>query len=110
MKQPMTPLLLETVAEHFRVLGDPTRLGMLQMLLEHGELNVGQFVDALGYSQANVSKHLRTLHDAGILERRAVGTSAFYSIADPSISMICDIVCDRVRERAAARAQQLAAL
>jgi DNA-binding transcriptional ArsR family regulator len=109
MKQAMNPAVLESVAEHFRVLGDPTRLAMLQMLLEREEMNVGQFVDALGYSQANVSKHLRTLHDAGILERRAAGTSAFYSIADPSISVLCDIVCDRIREQAVARAQELAA-
>jgi DNA-binding transcriptional ArsR family regulator len=100
MKTSMTPALLEGVADRFRVLGDPTRLAILNTLMDRGEMNVGELVDTLGCSQANVSKHLRLLLDAHFVARRPVGTSAYYSIADPSISMLCDIVCDRVRQQA----------
>jgi DNA-binding transcriptional ArsR family regulator len=91
--------LLEHVAERFRVLGDSTRLAILRTLLAEGELNVGQLVERLGMSQANISKHLRTLGDARMVVRRAEGTAAFYSVSDPSLTHLCDLVCDRLREQ-----------
>ncbi len=100
MKQPISPALLHGIAERFRVLGDPTRLAILNTLMDRGELNVGELVEILGCSQANVSKHLRVLHDKGIVERRQAGTSAYYAIIDPSVTALCDIVCDRLRDQA----------
>ncbi len=90
---------LEPVAERFRVLGDATRLSILRLLLDRGELNVGEISDALSSSQANVSKHLRTLHAAGMVARRPEGTAAYYSVADPSISQLCDILCRRLKQQ-----------
>lgn len=93
--------LIEHVAERFRVLGDATRLSILSLLREHGELNVGEICEALaGSSQANVSKHLRTLSLAGIVARRPEGTAAYYRIADPSIIKLCDTVCGRLKLQA----------
>jgi ArsR family transcriptional regulator len=100
--------LLARVADRFRILGDATRLSILRELLAAGELNVGGLVDRLGMSQANVSKHLRVLSDAGIVARRPEGTAAFYRIADPTITQLCDIVCGRLREQVAADARALA--
>ncbi|MBI2765560.1 MAG: winged helix-turn-helix transcriptional regulator [Chloroflexi bacterium] len=97
MPEHLPPQLLEHVAERFRVLGDATRLAILRTLLHEGELNVGELVERLGTTQANVSKHLRVLLSAGIVERRAVGTAAYYSITDPSVTQLCDIVCGRLR-------------
>jgi DNA-binding transcriptional ArsR family regulator len=89
--------LIEHVAERFRILGDATRLSILSVLRARGELSVGEICAALeGSSQANISKHLRTLHDAGIVSRRREGTSAYYMIADPSIAKLCDVVCNRL--------------
>lgn len=105
----MTPRLLEAAADRFRVLGDPTRLEILNTLLEHEELNVGEIVEALGSSQANVSKHLRILFDAGIVARRQAGTAAYYSIIDPTITSLCDIVCERIRAQAQSDAEALMA-
>ena len=102
MPKALPPELLEHVAERFRVLGDATRLSIIRTLLDDGEQNVGQLVDRLGTSQANVSKHLRVLHDARIVSRRSEGTSAFYSVTDPSLMPVCAIVCDRLREQVAA--------
>ena len=92
--------MLERVARRFRVLGDATRLSILRLLVARGELSVGEIVDELGMSQANVSKHLRLLLDAGVLARRRDGTSAYYSAVDGSIERLCALVCDRIEEQA----------
>jgi DNA-binding transcriptional ArsR family regulator len=88
----------------FRSLGEPMRLKILR-LLEGGEMTVGQLVDHLCSSQANISKHLKVLVSAGILARRAVGTAAFYSIADPVIIKVCDAVCGGLAEKLKAQAE-----
>ncbi len=94
---------LESIAARFRSLSEPTRLKIL-WLLESSELSVGQLVERLNSSQANVSKHLKVLLDAGVLARRSSGTSAYYSISDPVILKICDTVCssmtDKIRHQA----------
>lgn len=87
------------------MLGDSTRLAILRTLLERGELNVGEIVARLDTTQANVSKHLGVLLRAGIVSRRPLGTTAYYSIADPSLGQLCDIVCDRLREQKAEEAR-----
>ncbi|MBG7604413.1 MAG: winged helix-turn-helix transcriptional regulator [Actinobacteria bacterium] len=100
--------LLEHVANRFRVLGDATRLSIIRILLDEGELNVGEIVERLDTSQANISKHLRVLHDAGIVARRPDGTAAYFSVADPSLMPVCAIVCDRLRDQVAAEARTFA--
>ncbi len=99
--------LLEPAAERFRVLGDATRLSLLRTLLDEGELSVGDLVTRLDASQANISKHLRVLHGAGVVARRPEGTSAYYSVSDPSLVSLCSIVCDRIRAQAVAEAEAL---
>ena len=47
--------LLDHVAQRFRVLGDSTRLSILRLLVDRGELSVGAIVDELVMSQANAS-------------------------------------------------------
>lgn len=100
-------VMLERVAQRFRVLGDATRLSILRLLVSRGELSVGQIVDDLGMSQANVSKHLRLLLDAGVLARRRDGTSAYYSVVDGSVEQLCAVVCDRIEEQAGLEAQAM---
>ncbi len=102
--------LLERVATRLRVLGDATRLLIVRTLLDSGELNVGELVEKMGSSQANVSKHLRILHEAGIVSRRPEGTAAYYSLADPSLLQVCEIVCDRLRSQIAEEARAIAAI
>lgn len=97
--------LLEHVAQRFRVLGDATRLSIIRILLDEGELNVGDLVERIETSQANISKHLKTLHDAGIVSRRADGTAAYYSVTNPSLLPVCSIVCDRLRDQVADEAR-----
>jgi DNA-binding transcriptional ArsR family regulator len=105
----MPPTLVEHVAERFRVLGDATRLSILRLLLEQGEMNVGEVCRGLGgASQANVSKHLHILHSAGIVERRPEGTAAYFKVTDPTIAELCETVCDRLKLQAAEEARSFA--
>ncbi len=89
---------LELVAERFRLLGDPLRLRLLQTLAE-GELSVAQLVETTSTTQANVSKHLQLLLRAGLVKRRKEGLHSYYSIADPSVFPLCDLVCGSLSAR-----------
>lgn len=91
--------MTEAVAQRFRLLGDPTRLRVLQCL-EGGERSVTEIVRALRASQPNISKHLQVLHAAGILERRREANTIYYSIGDPIIPRLCRLVCDSALDSA----------
>jgi DNA-binding transcriptional ArsR family regulator len=63
----------------FQVLGEPRRLAILD-LLRDGERPVGELVDVLGLSQPAVSKHLRVLKEAGLVEMRPDAQRRLYRI------------------------------
>jgi DNA-binding transcriptional ArsR family regulator len=86
---------LDLVAERFRLLGDPLRLRLLQTLAD-GEHSVAELVQTTSTTQANVSKHLQLLLRAGLVRRRKEGLHSFYSIADPSVFQLCDLVCGSI--------------
>jgi len=94
----MTPESITLVAERFKVLSEPVRLRILQAL-ESGEQSVGALAEALETTQPNVSKHLKTLQNAGFVSRRQEGNTAWYTIVDPSVYELCDLVCSSLRER-----------
>ncbi|HEY8369267.1 MAG TPA: metalloregulator ArsR/SmtB family transcription factor, partial [Thermodesulfobacteriota bacterium] len=96
------PDALELVAARFRALGEPVRLRLLQRL-QDGEAQVSELARHIGTTQPNVSKHLKVLQDAGLVVRRQEKTSAFYSIADPVVFTLCELVCSGIRERLAAQ-------
>jgi len=94
--------LLEEVARQFALLGDPTRLRLLKVLQEGGELSVGKLATASGIARVNVSQHLNRLALAGLVSRRREGTTVHYRVSDPSLNALCDLVCAGVLERARA--------
>ena len=85
--RPMTEEALALVARRFAVLSEPMRLRLLHALFD-GEKPVNALVEATGGTQANVSRHLQNLADAGLLARRKEGLQVFYSIADPAGSPV----------------------
>jgi DNA-binding transcriptional ArsR family regulator len=87
--------VVQQVANYFSVLSEPMRLRILNLLRE-GEKCVQDLVDAMDTSQANVSKHLKVMLQAGILNRRTQGTLAYYSVADELSFQLCTLVCDRI--------------
>jgi ubiquinone/menaquinone biosynthesis C-methylase UbiE len=70
------------LADRFQGLADPTRLRILA-LLRIMELSVGELAQILGQSQPRVSRHLKILSDAGVLERRKEGSWVFLTLSDP---------------------------
>lgn len=92
----LSPAALDLVAARFRMLGEPMRLRLLQALHD-GELSVTQLVEATGATQANVSKHLGLMADAGIVSRRKEGLNVYYQIADRIVFDLCDLVCSRLQ-------------
>lgn len=90
--------MVEAVARRFRLLGQPVRLRLLQ-LLESGEHSVNELAEKLKGNQANVSRHLTAMHEGGLLKRRPDGTSVYYSIADPMVFPLCELVCRSTQEQ-----------
>ena len=70
------------LADRFQALADPTRLRIVA-LLRLMELSVGELAQVLGQSQPRVSRHLKILADAGVLERRKEGSWVFLTLAEP---------------------------
>lgn len=88
---PLTDKTLDLIAGRFRTLGEPYRLRILQVLAR-GPMRVGDLVKGLDRNQPNVSKHLLILHQAGIVSRRREGNSTIYSLNDPSVLKLCELV------------------
>jgi DNA-binding transcriptional ArsR family regulator len=91
---------LELVARRFAALAEPMRLRLVQALFG-GELSVNALAKVIGGTQANVSRHLQTLTHANIVTRRKDGLQVFYSIADPSIGQLCQLVCGSLEKQLA---------
>jgi len=66
-----------------KALSDPNRVRVLK-LLQEGELCVCEIQKVLGLAQSTVSKHMKLLEDAGLVDRRRQGTWILYSLADGS--------------------------
>lgn len=94
---------MDLIAARFRVLGESSRLKLIHSL-ESGEKNVTELVGLSGLTQANASRHLQTLSEAGILGRRREGSNVYYFIADPGILELCEHVCGSLRKAYAHRA------
>jgi DNA-binding transcriptional ArsR family regulator len=89
---------LQHVAKYFKALAEPMRLKVLNAL-QDGEKNVSQLTEMSGGTQANVSKHLSLLDQYGLVKRESRGTCVFYSIADPSVYELCELVCGQIGAR-----------
>lgn len=103
MSDPKNPPLIpepmiEAAARRLKVMGDPVRLELLNLLRIHEELSVQALVDASGQRQANVSKHLGVLMREGLVKRRKEGVNAYYSLDDPSIPGICVLISNQLGE------------
>lgn len=96
--QTLPPAVIERVSDRFRLLGDPTRLRLINTLHVEGELTVGELVARVGTSYGAVSKQLSLLRSHSVVSRRRDGTRIHYRICDPSLSDLCDVVCKGVRE------------
>ena len=84
------------MARLFRVLSEPTRLALLQVL-KSGPATVTDLIARTGLKQANASKQLGLLHDAGLVARIRRGSQVVYSAADHSVFELCAVVCAKLK-------------
>jgi DNA-binding transcriptional ArsR family regulator len=103
---PVSEEALTMIASWFRTLSEPSRLKILRAL-EEGEKNITELVTATGLTQANVSRHVQSLVDAGMVGRRREGLTAICFIADPSITELCDNVCNNLLKRLSKQVKNL---
>jgi DNA-binding transcriptional ArsR family regulator len=78
-EQPAEP---DLVAKYFRGLGDVTRVRLLALLEERGEMSVSELVAAVDQAQSNVSNHLACLRWCGFVDARRDGRTVRYRLAD----------------------------
>ncbi|WP_395753631.1 ArsR/SmtB family transcription factor [Prosthecobacter sp.] len=103
---PVSEEALVLIASWFRTLAEPSRLKILRAL-EEGEKNITELVEATGLTQANVSRHVQSLVEAGMVGRRREGLTAICFIADPSITELCDNVCTNLLKRLSQQMKKL---
>jgi DNA-binding transcriptional ArsR family regulator len=85
---PRFPVESDLLAKYFRGLGDATRIRILQLLQEHGELSVADLVARLGSSQPKVSNHLGCLRWCGFVATRREHPAVFYRVADERVEQL----------------------
>jgi ArsR family transcriptional regulator len=78
-------------ADFFQALAHPTRIAIIEQLRE-GELSAGTLIDRLGIEQANASQHLAVLRAKNIVLNRKAGNQVLYSVRDPLIVDVLDIM------------------
>jgi DNA-binding transcriptional ArsR family regulator len=94
----VTDAQLEEIAEKFKALSEPSRLAVLRRLMQ-GEAAVGDIAEEIGQSQPNVSRHLAALKRAGFVTGQREGQSIYYSICDPVVVKLCELLCGPAHPR-----------
>jgi DNA-binding transcriptional ArsR family regulator len=78
-------------ADFFKALSHPARIRILEYIRD-GEKPAGEIMEALGLEQSNGSQHLAVLRNRDILVARREGTNVFYSVRDPMLYEILDLL------------------
>lgn len=102
----ISPSALTHIADYFKVLSEVSRLQIL-CCLKDGPKNVTDIIEVTGLGQANVSKHLKLLTQAGIVTRNPQGVSVFYQITDSTIFELCKVVCEQLAVKQEEKSQEL---
>lgn len=97
------PSEAELYARFFRVLGDPTRIRLLRLLLDAPSAgrSVGELVAAVGAPQGRVSTHLGCLRWCGLVQARREGKQVYYRAADDRVRQLLTLAGEMQHEHAA---------
>ena len=93
----------------FQALAHPTRIAIVDELRD-GELNAGTLTDRLGVEQANLSQHLAVLRARQVVVNRRVGNQVLYSVRDPVLFQVLDLLRRYFQSQARETRAMLAAL
>ena len=91
--------VFEKAAEVFRVMSAPMRLRIISALC-NGEKNVGELLSEIDTTQPNMSQHLNTLYQAGVLGKRRDGVQIYYRIVNDRVVTLCRAVCVQIASEA----------
>jgi len=94
----MNESIAEKKASIFTALGHANRIRILEFL-RYGEKCVCEIHPELGLEQSNLSRHLRALSQAGLLQSRRQGVSIYYRISDPRVFEVIDAAAHIVKDR-----------
>ena len=92
MKNSMQDNLRRFKAGIFQALGHPTRIAIVELLRDEGEVPVSRIHEQLGLEQANASQHLAVLRAKQIVVGRKDGNQVFYSLRDTTIGKVLDLM------------------
>ena len=87
--------VFDQAAEVFKVMAAPIRLKIISALC-HGEKNVTQLLGEIDTTQPNMSQHLNTLYQAGVLGKRRDGVLIHYRIVNQRVVTLCRAVCTQI--------------
>jgi ArsR family transcriptional regulator len=87
--------VFDIAADLFRAMAAPMRLKIVSLLC-NGEKNVSELLAQIDTTQPNMSQHLNTLYQAGVLARRRDGVSIYYSIANETVVALCRSICVQI--------------
>jgi DNA-binding transcriptional ArsR family regulator len=102
----LSPEALGFVADFFKVLSEVSRLQIV-CCLKSGAKNVTEILTETGLGQANVSKHLKILTQAGLITRQQEGVCVYYKIANPILFELCELVCASLADQLQQQNKQL---
>lgn len=88
----MQDSLREFKAGVFQALAHPTRIAIIELLRDEGEVPVSSVYERLGLEQANASQHLAVLRTRHIVVARKDGNQVFYSLRDRIIGKVLDLL------------------
>jgi ArsR family transcriptional regulator len=87
--------VFEKAADIFRVMSAPMRLRIISALC-NGEKNVGDLLAEIDTTQPNMSQHLNTLYQAGVVGKRREGVQIYYRIINDRVVTLCRAVCVQI--------------
>lgn len=97
---------MAVVEDVFKALGDPTRIRIVEMLAENGELCVCKIYEQLDMTQPAVSHHLAILKRAGLVNARKQGQWVHYSLCCSALSEIpFAFLCELIEKAETARSE-----
>jgi DNA-binding transcriptional ArsR family regulator len=76
----------------FQALANPTRVAIVELLRDEGEVAVTGIQESLGIEQANASQHLAVLRSKNIVVARKEGNQVFYRLRDKTIGQVLDLM------------------
>ena len=87
--------VFESAAELFGLLSTPVRLKIISAVCQ-GERNVSELLEQINTTQPNMSQHLNTLYQAGVIGKRREGVQIFYRIINDRVVTLCRAVCTQI--------------